>query len=157
ERYLSAAHEAAIREGDVDMQIISSLATAAAKRERGDFVGAEAELRAAAAFVSAHFPEDHPARRGLLLETGLTRLAAGALQEAKSALTQATAQYSRMKTPITNEVQSLAGLARVEVGLGDLQAAAAHAAQARSLADRFAIPGAPSYWIGYALLAQAKV
>jgi tetratricopeptide (TPR) repeat protein len=157
EQYLARAREVAAREGDLDLQAISLLATVAAKRERGDLAAADAAVSAATAFVRAHFPEDHLASSGLLLETGLTRLAAGSLTEAKSALMQASARYSRAKTRVTNEVQTLAALARVEIGLGDLQAAAAHAAQAREIANGFAIPGDPSYWVGYCLLVQAKV
>jgi hypothetical protein len=114
-------------------------------------------LNSAETFIKAHFPEDHPARRSLVLETGLTQLAAGSLTEAKSALLQANAVYSRGKAHVTNEVQTLSGLARVEIGLGDLQAAAAYAAQAGQIASQFSIAGAPSYWVGYSLLTQAKV
>jgi eukaryotic-like serine/threonine-protein kinase len=157
EQYLSRAREVAAREGDLDLEAISLLATVAAKRERGDMEAAEAALNAATSFVRGHFPADHLASSGLVLETGLTRLAAGSLTEAKAALMQASARYSRAKVHVTNEVQTLAALARVELGLGDLQAAAAYANKARDIANRFAIPGDPSYWVGSCLLVQAQV
>jgi len=157
ELYLSRAREVAAREGNVDLEAVSLMATAAAKREGGDMTAADTALEAAASFVKSHFPEDHLASRGLLLETGLTRLATGSLLEAKSALTRAIAGYSRGKSRITNEVQARAALARVELGLGDLRAATDYAEQARDIASQFAIHGAPSYWVGLSLLTQAKV
>jgi len=157
ELYLSRAREVAAREGNVDLEAVSLLATAAAKREGGDMTSADTALEAAASFVKSHFPEDHLASRGLLLETGLTRLATGSLLEAKSALTRAIAGYSRGKSRITNEVQARAALARVELGLGDLRAATDYAEQARDIASQFTIHGAPSYWVGLSLLTQAKV
>jgi hypothetical protein len=47
--------------------------------------------------------------------------------------------------------------AQSEIGLGNTQSAAALAARASALASHFALPGQPSYWVGYCLLVQAEV
>jgi tetratricopeptide (TPR) repeat protein len=157
EPFLSKAREVAAGEGDLDMQAIPLLAMVSAARTSGDLRAAEAALSSARTFIAAHFPEDHPARRSLLLETGMLRLAGGSLTAAKAALLQASTAYSHSTSRITNEVQVFAGLAQVEIGLGDFQAAAAHSTQAYNLSSKFVIAGSPSYWVGYCLLVQAKV
>jgi serine/threonine-protein kinase len=157
EPYLTGARETAAAEGDLDLQAIPLLSMISAKRAGGDLLAAQQALTEAQTFVTAHFPPAHPAQRSLLLETGMLRLADGSLTQAQAALLQASAEYSRSHSRVTNEVQAFGALAEVEIGLGDLQAAATHAAQTRALASKFAIAGQPSYWVGYGLLVQAKV
>ena len=61
------------------------------------------------------------------------------------------------KAPATRHVLARAALAQTELGLGSPEAAAARAAEASAIATRFALPGKPSYWVGYGLLVQAEV
>ncbi len=154
ERSFSRARESARRQDDAEMETLASLGLADIRRERGDCSGAAATLRQAEALVPASFPPQHPARITLRYESGLLRFACGAPREAKAVLDQVAAQPG---PPVITEVLVRAGLARVELALGDRERALTRAAEASDMAGRFAIPGEPSYWVGHALLVQAEV
>jgi hypothetical protein len=67
------------------------------------------------------------------------------------------AEYRRSKTYVPNQIVALSGLAESEGALGDYGLATRHAAEASLLAAQFAVPGEPSYWVGYSQLTQARV
>ena len=77
--------------------------------------------------------------------------------QAKVVLEEVVADQARAKAPATRHVLARAALAQTELGLGSPEAAAARAAEASAIATRFALPGKPSYWVGYGLLVQAEV
>jgi eukaryotic-like serine/threonine-protein kinase len=157
EERFSRAKRMAGGEDDADMEAISLLGLAAVKRGRGEVEEARAALEAAGHFIRMHFPTDHPARAGLLFESGLVELAAGRFFEAKEVLGRVIAEYRRTKTYVPNQIVALSGLAESEGALGDYGLATRHAAEASLLAGQFAVPGEPSYWVGYSQLAQARV
>jgi hypothetical protein len=84
-------------------------------------------------------------------------LAEKSFSQAAAVLEDVAAQYSRSGSSGPNQILTLTALAQSEIGLGNTQSAAAHAAKASGLASRFALPGQPSYWVGYCLLVQAEV
>lgn len=139
------------------MEAISLLGLAAVKRGRGEVEEARVALDAAGHFIQAHFPAEHPAHASLLYETGLLELEGGRFPEAKDVLGRVIAEYRRTKTYVPNQIVALCGLAESEGALGDYGQATQHAAEASLLAGRFALPGEPSYWVGYSELAQARV
>jgi tetratricopeptide (TPR) repeat protein len=157
EQHFSQTRVLSDSEGDVDMEAIALLGLAAVDRERGDIQGARATLDTAGQFINAHFPAKHPARDSLLLETGMLHLASHSFNEAKSVLGQAIAGYARTKTHVPYQIVALVGVAQSELGLGNYPFAAARAAEASVMAGQFAVPGEPSYWVGYCLLEQADV
>jgi serine/threonine-protein kinase len=157
ERYFSHARLLAQNEGETGMEAIALLGIVAVKREQEDFGAAHTALHAAEDFVQPRFPAGHPARASLLFETGLLYLAEKSFSQAAAVLEDVAAQYSRSASSVPNEILTLTALARSEIGLGNTQSAAAHSAKASALASRFALPGQPSYWVGYCLLAQAEV
>ena len=157
EERFSRAKRMAGGEDDADMEAISLLGLAEVKRGRGAVEEARAALEAAGRFIQMHFPADHPARASLLLETGLVELAAGRFFDAKDVLGRVITEYRRTKTYVPNQIVALSGLAESEGALGDYGLATRHAAEASLLASQFAIPGEPSYWVGYSQLAQARV
>ena len=157
ERYFFHARLLAHNEGETGMEAIALLGIVAVKRERQDFAAAHAALRAAQDFVQPRFPAGHPARTSLLFETGLLYLAEKSFSQAGEVLEDVAAQYSRSALSGPNEILTLTALAQSEIGLGNIQSAASHVATASSLASRFALPGQPSYWVGYCLLVQAEV
>jgi len=157
EQYFSHARLTAHTEGESGMEAIALLGIVAVKREQKDFGAAHTALRAAEEFVQPRFPAGHPARTSLLFETGLLYLAEKSFSQAAAVLEDVLTQYSRSATSGPNEILTLTALAESEVGLGNLRSGAAHAAKASTLASRFALPGQPSYWVGYCLLVQAEV
>jgi ATP/maltotriose-dependent transcriptional regulator MalT len=108
-------------------------------------------------FIHSRLPAGHTVRVSFLFESGLLNLADNSLDDAKSQLQQALAQFRRTKRRFMDQVVSLAGLAQCELKSGKPGAAADLAAEATALARKFAVPGQPSYWLGVALLAQVDV
>jgi serine/threonine-protein kinase len=157
EQYFSHARLMAHQEGEAGMEAIALLGIVAVKREQQDLDAAHTALRAAEDFVHPRFPAGHPARVSLLFETGLLYLAERSFLQAVAVLEDVAAQYSSSGTGGPNELLTLIALAQAEIGLGRSQSAAAHAARARALANRFALGGQPSYWVGHSLLVQAEV
>jgi tetratricopeptide (TPR) repeat protein len=157
EQYFSRARLMAHQEGEAGMEAIALLGIVAVKREQQDLDAAHTALRAAEDFVHPRFPAGHPARVSLLFETGLLYLAERSFLQAVAVLEDVAAQYSSSGTGGPNELLTLIALAQAEIGLGRSQSAAAHAARARALANRFALGGQPSYWVGHSLLVQAEV
>ena len=144
-------------EGDADMEGIALLGLASVARERGDIEAARAALDNAGKFIDAHFPAQHPARDTFLFESGLLRLASRSFAEAKPLLERVIAGYARTNTHLPNQIIALAGIAEAELALGNNRVAAARAAEASVMAGQFAVPGEPSYWVGYCLIVQADV
>jgi tetratricopeptide (TPR) repeat protein len=157
EERFSRAKRMAGGEDDADMEAISLLGLASVKRGRGEVEEARTALEAAGHFIQVHFPADHPARASLLFETGLVELAAGRFFAAKEVLGRVIAEYRHSRTYVPNQIVALSGLAESEGALGDYGLATRHAAEASLLASQFAVPGEPSYWVGYSQLAQARV
>ncbi len=157
--YFSQARRTAEAKGSAEMRTRASLGLAAVARARGECARAGDLLRDATGFVEGHFParHPHPTRAALRLEMGLLHLACKSYPQAKAVLEEVVADQARAKTPATSHVLARAALARTELGLGNPQAAAASAAEASAIATRFALPGKPSYWVGYGLLVQAEV
>jgi serine/threonine-protein kinase len=157
-RYFADARQGAEKEHDPNIELIAMLGLAAVQRERGDHAAAQASLDRARAFAERNFPApDHRAHAAVLQETGRLLLAQGAFVEAKAALSEVATrlQAGRSKDPAI--VTTLLALAEIETKLGNLEPAAALAAEARTRADELALPGAPSYWVGSALLVQAGI
>ena len=144
-------------EEDAEMEVTALLGLLAVRRERGDLDGARVVRDTADRFIQAHIPAEHAARVAFLFESGLLDLAANSFTQAKAALEAVVAGYKRTNTHVPNQIVALAGLARCELGLGEHALAARFAAEATTLAGKFAMPGQPSYWRGLSLLAQADV
>jgi serine/threonine-protein kinase len=157
EERFSRAKRMAGGEDDADMEAVSLLGLAAVKRGRGEVEEARAALDAAGHFIQVHFPAEHPAQASLLYETGLLELAGGRFVEARDVLGKVIAEYRRTKTYVPNQIVALCALAESEGALGDYGLATRHAAEASILATQFALPGQPSYWVGYSQLTQARV
>jgi tetratricopeptide (TPR) repeat protein len=157
EKHFSQTRLMSDREGDVDMEGIALLGLASVARERGDLEAARAALDTAGQFIDAHFPAQHPARDTFRFESGLLRLACRSFAEAKSVLERVIAGYARTNTHLPNQIIALAGIAQAELALGNNRLAAARAAEASVMAGQFAVPGEPSYWVGYCLIVQADV
>ena len=157
ESYFSSALSRSEGEDDAETEASALLGLLAVRRERGDLDGARAARDRADQFIHAHMPPAHAARVAFLFESGLLDLAGNSLTQAKVELEQVLAQYQRTNTRVPNQIVVLAGLARCELGLGERLLAARFAAEASTLAGKFAVPGQPSYWLGLALLTQADV
>jgi serine/threonine-protein kinase len=151
------ARRTAEAEGDANMMTLASIGLAAVARQRGECARAGDLLREAAGFVEGHFPAQHPTRAAMRLEMGLLRLACKSYSQAKAVLEEVVADQARARAPATGHVVARSALAQAELGLGHPEAAAARAAEASAVATRFALPGKPSYWVGYGLLVQAEV
>jgi serine/threonine-protein kinase len=155
--YFAQARRTAGAKGDADMRTRASFGLAAVARQRGECARAGDLLQEATGFVEGHFTAQHPTRAVLRLEMGLLHLACKSYPQAKALLEEVVADQARAKTPATSHVLARAALAQTELGLGSPQAAADRAAEASAIATRFALPGKPSYWVGYGLLVQAEV
>jgi eukaryotic-like serine/threonine-protein kinase len=157
ERFFSRAREAAEAEDDADMKVISLFGITEVERERGDVAAATATLRVAEKFARGRFPAGHPALDSIPFEAGLIDVASGSFAQARSELVQVLAGQSATQKLGVSHVRALAALAQAERGLGDLAAAADRAAEASASAGKLALPGKPSFWVGYSLLVQAEI
>jgi len=72
-------------------------------------------------------------------------------------LSEAAAKNESAKTNSPGAVMTLAALAQTEHALGEQERAAVLAKQAGEAAARLALPGAPSYWVGYCMLVRADI
>jgi serine/threonine-protein kinase len=156
ERFYSRALRLSRQDDDADMQAIALLQLSAVERERGAIEAARARMREAEAFIERTFPAGHPARFALRSETGVLEVAARSWKQARSVLAEVAAEQER-QAPRPGQATALSALARAEVGLGDLEGAAAHAARATAVARKLAFSGRPSFWVGRSLLVQAEV
>jgi tetratricopeptide (TPR) repeat protein len=157
EEYFSQARVAAHAVGEPGLQASALLGLLAVKREQQDLAGARAALHGAEDFIKRRFPASHRARSSLLFETGLLYLAEGAFSQAATVLEDVAAHYSLAAGSGPDELLALTALTQCEIALGNTAAAVEYAERARALASRFALPGQPSYWVGYCLLVQAQV
>jgi tetratricopeptide (TPR) repeat protein len=157
EHYFSNALPRSGDEDDAEMEAQALLGLVAVKRARGDLVGARAARDRADQFIRTHMPPEHRARVVFLFESGLLDLADNSLLEAKVRLEQALFRYQRANMRVPDQVVALASLARCELALGEPHLAARFADDASTLAEKFAVPGLASYWLGFSLLAQVDV
>ncbi len=157
QRYFTWARQSSDTENDPDVQFLSLLGLAAVERERGNLAAARTAVEAADQVADARFPSKHRARNALLMETGRLHLASNSFDAAAAALSEVAAQNALAQAATPYHALTLALLAQAELGAGSLARATTFAGQARSLADQFALPGKPSYWIGYCLLVQSEI
>ena len=158
QRFFLEARDGAAAENDPEMQGKAMLGVAAVERERGDLAPARSALQAASELLRRNFPApEFPARRTALIESGRLYLAAGSLAAAKAELSEAAAKNEATKTKSPDAVMTLAELAQTEHALGHRERAAALALQAGDAAAGLALPGEPSYWVGYCLLVRSGI
>jgi len=158
ERHFRAARQAAAAENDPEMQGLAMLGLGSVSRERGDFAAARANSQEASEFLRLKFPaQDHRTHAAVLIESGRLHLAIGSFAEAKGELSEAIRQSKGTKVKGPAEALTLAALAQVEEALGDSERAGALALQAAGSAAKMALPGEPSYWVGYCLLVRSEI
>jgi serine/threonine-protein kinase len=154
EQHFSSALRQSGGEEDAEMQIAALLGLLSVNRERGDFTAARAAREDARRFVDAHLPPEHNQRLNFVFESGLLDLADNSIDDARSQLQQVLAQWQTKNRRITDQIVAQAALADCALRTDDAAGAAELAAKASALAQKVAVPGQPSYWLGRALLTQ---
>ena len=102
-------------------------------------------------------PPNHPALGGLETTVGELALARGNLQPARAALLRALAIYDSWPTLRSGRVLAAATLTRVELALGNPDAARGRAGEAVAQATTLTKGFAHSRWLGHALVVQGMV
>jgi len=135
----------------------ASLGLARACRSLGDLACARDALREAEPALRSSFPPIHGFIAELSAERGLLAAATGDADSARRLLTEAVDTYEKSTERYPSHIETLLGLARLELQTGHLEEADRRARRALELAERYRGRLPRSAWVGLSQAALAEI